>query len=83
MGGGEWEGESDERCKVETHVPVFYFLSIVGSSARQVSEREREPCNLACVSHIHYRASLCCTLSSNGLLLIYVLSPLLLYSTIQ
>ena len=47
----EWEGESDERCKVETHVPVFYFLSIVGSSARQVSERERALQSCVCITY--------------------------------
>ena len=77
----EWEGESDERCKVETHVPVFYFLSIVGSSARQVSERERALQSCVCITYTLPGISM---LHAQFKRIAFdILSPLLLYSTIQ
>ena len=50
----EWEGESDERCKVETHVPVFYFLSIVACGQFcTTSEWEKESPAILRVYHIY------------------------------
>ena len=76
----EWEGESDERCKVETHVPVFYFLSIVGSSARQVSERKRALQSCVCITYTLPGISMLHAQFKRIAFDIYsILSPLLLF----